>query len=410
MGPAAQAGQGRGVLRRPEPEPREGADGRWHAWVTVGTKPNGRPDQRHISRPTKAETEDAADDLLDAARAGQTTKTGRKPTVQEWLTTYLDTVAPRSCNPGTVYDYRSKMRNWVYPEVGPLRIDRLTPEHLDAIYLKMDRAGKAGSHALKVHRILSRALKVALRRGIVPRNVAELVDAPSGGQPDMKYLSKDAALAVLGAAAGRRNAARWSVALALGLRQGEALGLRWAHVDLAGGEMHIPKQLRRRIYEHGCGGTCGRKRGAECPQRSKGGLVFADPKARSKRTIPLPAPLVAALISHRETQQLERTWADWWWDEQDMVFAQPNGRPVDPRGDYDDWVDLLKAAGVDHVRLHDARHTAATLLRAQGVELRVIGEILGHTDSRTTARYAHQVDELTRDATDRIGRALFPEQ
>jgi integrase len=73
-------------------------------------------------------------------------------------------------------------------------------------------------------------------------------------------------------------------------------------------------------------------------------------------------------------------------------------------------VDLLKAAGVDHVRLHDARHTAATLLRAQGVELRVIGEILGHTDSRTTARYAHQVDELTRDATERIGRALFPEQ
>jgi integrase len=330
--------------------------------------------------------------------------------VQEWLTTWLDVIAPRRCTPQTVYDYRSKMRNWVYPEVGPLRIDRLTPEHLDAIYLKMERAGKASSHALKVHRIVSRALEVAYRRGVVARNVAKLIDdPPSAKGPEMRNLSRDEALAVLAAAAGRRNAARWSVALALGLRQGEALGLRWAHVDLAAGEMHLPKQLRRRIYEHGCGGTCGRKRGAECPQRSKGGLVFQDPKGKSARTIPLPGPLVAALVAHRETQDMERSWADWWWDEQDMVFAQHNGRPVDPRADYDDWVDLLKAAGVDHARLHDARHTAATLLKAQGVKLEVIGEILGHTDSRTTKRYAHKVDELTRDATDRIGRALFPE-
>lgn len=397
------------MARRRGPVAEQLGDGRWHVFVVVGTKPGGGIDRRHIKRATKAAAEERADELLDQVRAGAVVKPGRALTVAQWMATYLDTVAPRRCTPQTVYDYRSKCRNWIVPHIGSLRLDRLQPEHLDAMYLAMDRAGKAASHALKVHRILSRALEVAYRRGMVSRNVAKLVDAPSGAAPDMANLTREQALAVLAAAQGRRNSARWSVALALGLRQGEALGLRWAHVDLVAGELHIPKQLRRRIYEHGCGGTCGRKRGVNCPRRSEGGLVFADPKGKSKRTIPLPKPLVLELERHRETQSLERTWASGWWDEQDMVFAQPDGRPVDPRADWADWKDLLVAAGIPHVRLHDARHTAATLLRAQGVDLGVIQEILGHTDARTTKRYAHKVDELTRDATDRIGRALFPE-
>lgn len=395
--------------RRRGPVAEQMGDGKWHVFVVVGTKADGAMDRRHIKRATKAAAEERADELLEQVRAGAAVKPGRAPTVAQWMDTYLQTVAARRCTPQTVYDYRSKARNWIVPHLGGVRLDKLQPEQLDALYLAMDRAGKASSHALKVHRILSRALEIAYRRGLAPRNVAKLVDAPCGATPDMHDLTRDEARAVLATARGRRNAARWSVALALGLRQGEALGLRWAHVDLDVGELRIPKQLRRRVYDHGCGGTCGRKRGAECPRRSEGGLVFADPKGKSKRTIPLPRPLVRALAAQRETQDLERTWATDWWAEQDMVFAQSDGRPIDPRADWQEWHDLLEAAGVPHVRLHDARHTAATLLRAQGVDLAVIQEILGHTDARTTKRYAHRVDELAREATDRIGRALFPE-
>lgn len=388
---------------------KQGSDKLWHVWVTVGTKPNGRPDQRHVKRSTKAEAEARADELYDQAQKGAVTKPGRAPTVEQWMTTYLDTVAPRKCTPETVYDYRSKCRNWIFPHLGRTRLDKLKPEQLDALYLAMTRAGKAPSHALKVHRILSRALEIALRRGLVARNVAKLIDAPSSGDPDTRFLTAEQARAVLASVQGQRNAARWSVALALGLRQGEALGLRWPHVDLDTRELHIPKQLRRRIYEHGCEGTCGRKRGADCPKRSAGGLVFADPKGKSKRTIPIPDQLVKALKAHRRAQRLERMAAAEWWADEEMVFCQPDGKPIDPRADYTQWRAILAAAGVGHVRLHDARHTAATLLRAQGVELTTIQEILGHTDARTTKRYAHAVSGLHRDATDRIGAALFGE-
>lgn len=395
------------MARLPYPTIKQGDDGWWHAYVTVGQKPNGRADQRHVRRKTKEDAAARVDELLAQRRTGAVTKAGRAPTVQAWMETYLTDVAPRRCNPDTLYDYRSKCRNWIYPHLGKTRLDRLKPEQLDAMYLAMERQGKASSHALKVHRIMTRALEVALRRGLVARNVAKLIDAPSSRSPKMAFLTAEDAGRVLAATEGQRNAARWSVALALGLRQGEALGLRWAHVDLDAGELEIPKQLRRRIYEHGCGGMCGRKRGADCPQRSGGGLVLVDPKGKSERTLPIPAPLVAKLRTHRRLQLGERLSAGEWWVDGDFVFTQNDGRPLDPRQDYQAWRDLLEAAGVKRVRLHDARHTAATLMVAQGVDLHVVKDVLGHTDIRTTQGYAKVVSELTREATDRMGRLLL---
>ncbi|MGK5737233.1 tyrosine-type recombinase/integrase [Micromonospora sp. URMC 103] len=395
--------------RLPYPTIKLGDDGWWHAYVTVGSKPNGRADQRHVRRKTKDEAVARVDELLAQRRTGAVTKAGRAPTVQAWMEVYLADVAPRRCNPATLYDYRSKCRNWIYPHLGKTRLDKLKPEQLDAMYLAMERQGKASSHALKVHRIMTRALEVALRRGMVARNVAKLIDAPSGRSPKMAFLTAEQAAKVLAAAAGQRNSARWSVALALGLRQGEALGLRWSHVDLEAGYMEIPKQLRRRIYEHGCGGTCGRKRGADCPQRSEGGLQLVDPKGKSERTLPIPAPLVAKLRVHKVRQDEERSAAAEWWHDGDFVFAQNDGRPLDPRQDYQAWRDLLKEAGVPRVRLHDARHTAATLMVAQEVKLEVVQAVLGHTDIRTTQGYAKVVNELTKEATDRMGRLLLGE-
>lgn len=402
--------------RRRRPVAREGKDGRWHVWVTVGTKPNGRPDQRHISRDTQDEAEDAADELLDQLRRdGAVRKSGRGLTVQEWMETYLDTIAPRRCNPGTVYDYRSKMRNWVYPEYGAKKLDRLTPDNLDAIYLNMARCGKAASHQLKVHRILSRALDIALRRQLVPRNVAKLVDAPSVDEVKTQALAEEVAVRILKAAAARRNPARWSVAFALGLRQGEAIGLRWEDddgqvlVDLDAKVMHVWWQLRRRIYEHGCGkpATCGRKRAAECPQRRGGGLVYVKTKGKSRRSIPIPPELVPQLREHRRRLTAERLAYPGEWTAKHALFTTADGRLLDPRDDYDEWVAILGEAGVRHVKQHITRHTAATLLLLQGVDVRVVQRILGHRDIRTTQGYTEGVDVLMEDAVKKIGAALF---
>lgn len=402
--------------RRRRPEAREGADGRWHVWVTVGTKPNGRPDQRHISRETKAAAEGAADELIDETRAGRVAKAGRKPTVDSWLATYLDTVAPRKVDPTTVHGYRSKMRNYVSPVCGAVRLDRLGPEHLDAVYLAMQRRGLADSTIRQTHRILSRALMVAYKRGLMTRNVGELVDAPTAKAVEMTSLTEAAATAIIEATNQRRNAARWLVGLALGLRQGEALGLRWSYLDLDVGEMRVWWQLHRRPWEHGCGGKCGRRRGGNCPQRRQvlrtgeivlsGGLILKEPKGKSKRTIPVPAELVAVLRAHREVQDLEKQFAVVYTDH-DLVFARTDGSPVDPAEDWSEWKALLAIAGVPDARVHDGRHTAITLLLAQGVKIEVVQELAGHSSIVVTRGYGHLVAEMAREGVAELGKKLL---
>ena len=410
------------MARRRYPTIRQGDDGQWHAWVVVGTKPNGRPDQRHVKRATREEVEERVDELLDQKKSGQVVKPGRPQTVQQWLETYFDTVAARRIDPTTITGYRSKMRNYVYPQAGSVRLDRLTPEHVDRIYLDMQRRGLADATIVQTHRILSRALEVAFRRGMIPRNVAKLLeDNPTAKKREMTAFTESEAKQVLAAAERRRNSARWSVGLALGLRQGEALGLRWQHVDLNAGTMQVFWQLHRRPFEHGCveGGkpTCGRRRGGNCPKKIlrmrtgeiqlDGGLILKAPKGSGKATIPIPKELVAELRRHKEIQELEKTMAEAAYAQHGLVFAELDGSPIDPARDWAEWKDLLKAAGVRDVRVHDARHTAATLMLAQGVQIEVVQEVLRHSSIVVTRGYQHVASEMAKAATDRMGASLL---
>jgi integrase len=193
---------------------------------------------------------------------------------------------------------------------------------------------------------------------------------------------------VLSAAQGRRNGARWAVALGVGLRQSEALALRWSDVDLDAGTLTVCRTLHRVTGQ---------------------GLVFAEPKSeRSRRRIALPRPLVDLLRAHRAAQLAERLRAGNRWEDGDLVFAQANGRPLDKRADWQAWRDLLAAACVRQVRLHDARHSAATTLLALGVPVRVVADMLGHSQTRVTEdTYQHVLPALAQDAADRMGVALW---
>jgi len=317
--------------------------------------------------------------------------------------------------------YRLAIRAHLVPKLGHHRLDRLQPEHLEVAYLELVGFGLAASTVLYAHRVLSQALSVAVRRGTLARNVASLVDPPRGRTAEVEALSLAEARAVLMAAEGQRNGARWSVGLALGLRQGEALGLSWERsVDLDAGDLVVGQALQRVAYRHGCRQTCG-SRAASCPAREldlpvgfavirrlHGGLVLVEPKSEAgKRTVALPAPLVDALRAHRQVQLEERLKAGSMWEGHNLVFCQPNGRPIDPRRDWGAWKALGAAAGVRASRVHDARHTAATLLLVQGVGPRVVMEIMGWSDQRMLLRYQHVVDELRRDAAERVGSALW---
>jgi integrase len=180
-------------------------------------------------------------------------------------------------------------------------------------------------------------------------------------------------------------------------------------VVAVGVTLRVRYALQRQIARHGCGGTCGRKRGADCPQRIGGGLVLVEPKSRtSRRTIALPDQLVDALTSHRAAQHAERVHAGTTWVDTGLVFTRPDGRAIDPKDDYQTWKTLLADAGVRDARLHDARHTAATIMLTMGVPARAVMQILGHSQiTLTLGTYSHVEPELANEAAQRIGRALW---
>jgi integrase len=147
-----------------------------------------------------------------------------------------------------------------------------------------------------------------------------------------------------------------------------------------------------------------------CPQR-KGGWRFTRPKGGRRRPVPIPRQLVPMLRKHFEDQDAERATAGSAWEDWDLVWCQPNGRPADPHVDWEEWKALLKEAGITKdARLHDARHTCGTLLGELHVDMHVIQRILGHAQISTTRIYTDPTDPLTRDAADRMGRALWPDE
>ena len=313
---------------------------------------------------------------------------GRAPTLTTWLDHYLTTIAAARVRPSTLQRYEQLVRVHLVPKLGHHRLDRLQPEHVERAYRELLAAGLAPATVLQVHRVLSRALKVAMQRGRIARNVCTLVDAPSVPRAEVEPLTRAEARAVLAAAATERNAARWSLALALGLRQGEVLGLPWDAVDLDAGSLTVRQALQRHPGH---------------------GLVIVRSKSSAgRRTIALPGPLVTLLRDHRRAQDEEQRYAGSEWQEHGLVFTQVVGKPIDPRADHRQWRSLLIRAGVRPARLHDARHTAATVMLTMGVPARAVMQVLGHSQiTLTLGTYSHVAPELAHDAAQRVARALW---
>lgn len=364
------------------------SSGRWHGYVSMGLREGGRRDRRHVSGLSRREVVTKVRALEARRDAGTALGAGAPPTVAVWLAEYLDTVAARRVRPATLDRYRSLARVHIVPRVGHHRLDRLQPEHVERMYTAMADTGLSSATVLQAHRLLSRSLKIAMQRGRVGRNVCSLVDAPSLSHHEIEPLTVAEARKILTTADTRRNGARWAVALALGLRQGEALGLQWSDIDLDAPTLTVRRALQR--------------------QRGKG-LVLVEPKSRAgRRTIALPEPVVELLRAHRVAQNAERLHAGSEWRALDFVFAQRTGLPIDSRADRRDWDQLLKDSGVRPARLHDARHTAATTLLIMGVPARVVMQILGHSRvGLTLGTYSHVVPELATAAAEKMARAYW---
>ncbi|MGA8330422.1 MAG: site-specific integrase [Mycobacterium sp.] len=330
-------------------------DGRWVATLTVDGK------RRALYARTRSE---AKAKLSEAQKLGVP---NGNVTLSEWLWMWLESA--RKLKPSTVKGYASKVRCWEIA-LGDKQLKRLQPEDLDRAYRTWLMAGLSESSVNHLHRTLHRALVVALRRGFVVRNVADLVEPPPNTQRKGRSFTTGEARTVLEHARERRNGARWWLALLLGLRPSEVLPLTWPQVD-----------LDRSI------------------------LTLGDGKTRlSRRALPLPSPLTQLLAVHRVVQEAEFALKGL---SSDLVFCTPEGRPVSSKQDWLDWRELVHAARVPVIRPYDARHTAATLLLELNVPAKVVSEILGHSTIRLTMdTYTHVSNPMLAAALSSLAELL----
>ncbi|MFG2982987.1 tyrosine-type recombinase/integrase [Streptomyces sp. NPDC048258] len=391
-----------------------GKDGRWHARVPMGYRDNGEPYRRHITRLSEDLLMAEVKRLEKQRDQGTAQQPGKLWTVEKWLWHWVENIAKEVVSENTYDGYEVAVRVHLVPGVGKHRIDRLEPEHLESLYRRMKANGSKPATAHQAHRTARTALGEAVRRGHAAKNAAALAKPPRVEEPEeeIEPYSVEEVQSLLIEVNKRRNSARWMLALALGLRQGETLGLRWADVDLEHEYLKLRRNRLRPKYAHGCkeADPCGRKAGY-CPLREQVRRETKNTKSRAgRRAVPLPGPLVRMLRAHKEVQARERKAAGDQWTESEYVFTKPLGGPLSPNTDYHDWKKLLGDAGVRDARLHDARHTAATVLMLLGVPDRVIDQIMGWepgTSARMRARYLHVPDAMLKDVAQKIAEAIW---
>lgn len=355
-------------------------DGRWAGALTLTS---GR--RRHLYGKTRVEVARRLTAALRERELGLPVPSERL-TVAQFLVQWLGMAQP-TIRPRTAKRYGEFVRLHITPTLGRTRLSRLGPRHVQELYTRKLQEGLSAASVRQLHAVLHRALEQAVRWGLVGRNAAHLVDPPRVVRQEMRALTAEESWQLLNAARGDRLAPLYFIAMSTGMRQGELLALRWQNIDLARGSAQIRATL----------------------QRTSEGFVFAETKtARSRRQVFLSPLAVNTLKAHRLRQIEERLSAGPLWDARDLVFCNTLGRPIEAgnllRRNF--WP-LLERAGLPRLRFHDLRHTAATLLLAEGANVKIVQELLGHSSIAVTLDvYAHAIPALQREAVDSLDRVL----
>jgi integrase len=378
------------------------SDGRWRAAVTIGKDVNGKPKRKVFTADTRHEVKDLLTRGLRDLQLGLLVAP-EKQSLGQFLTWWLNQVVKPSARPKTMKFYEFEIRIHLIPGLGNVPLQRLNPQQVQSflnerLNTPSDRTDKPLSprSVRHIHRTLCTALNAAVKYGNVARNVALLVDPPRAPKPEIQYFSVEQARAFLAVANDDRLYALFATVLSLGLRLGEGLGVSWSDLDLDTGRFNVRQALQRvdkKLY----------------PQ--KAGLQLVEPKGGySNRVLTLPAVAVAALRRHQVLQEQERQWAgSRWSNEWNLVFTTKIGTPLDERNVLRRFQNILTSAGLPKMRIHDLRHSAVAILIAQGVNIKAISELLGHSSVAFTLQvYGHLLEETKREAADKMDAALSP--
>ena len=277
----------------------------------------------------------------------------------------------------TYHNYLSQIRNHIVPRLGKKNLQALKLEDAEDLYRSMAASGLSPATIRYVHAVLSRALKQAFVRGLVPLNIADGTSLPRADQKEMEaFFTPEEVRRFLQAAKHDRLEALYVLAITCGLRQGELLGLRWDDLDLKAGRLTVRRRVQR--------------------SRDGSGIISGPTKNKKSRTIRLGGVAIDALKAHRDTQAEEVDSARGLWRDPDLVFATTIGTPLDPSNLVGrSFKPLLGRADLPSICFHDLRHACATLLFPEGVPIKVVQEVLGHSSvSVTMDVYSHILPDM----------------
>ncbi|MEV7136736.1 tyrosine-type recombinase/integrase [Streptomyces tauricus] len=392
-------------------------DGRYQAAAYV-FRPDGTRTRKFAYGKTREEVASQLTEMQEMTRQGIPAASSTMA-FGDYLTYRLATIAPERLKPATLNSYEGLSRLYIRPALGKKRLNRLSPADVRRFLAEfkaaclcclrgadeerpedkrtccaVGRCCKRRPSARTVqyiHAVLRSALQQAIREELIARNVARIVETPTVESKEVRPLDAAEVRLLLKTAQPHRLYALWLLLVSTGLRRGEALGLTWADINLTAGTLRVRRNVQRIRRE----------------------LIFGTPKTmRSVRTISLPKHCVRALTTHRAQQEREQKVAGAKWQPAPghptgLVFTTVTGRVTDPRSLNRMLTILCRNAKVRRVRVHDLRHTCASLLLAQGVDARTIMETLGHsTITMTLDTYAHVMGSTLRAAAERMDDAL----
>lgn len=369
-------------------------DGTWHARASMGYDPaTGKPKRKSFYGKTRREAAGRMAQALQEVKNSSYVEP-TKTTLGEWLDKWLTGYKKGQLRPSTYESYEWLINFYLKPALGKIPMAKLQANMLQSFYNekleggRQDGGGGLSTRTVRyLHAIARQALQQAVKEGLLSRNVADATSPPTIKNKQMRPLMETELLAFLEAAEEDRLFAAYLLAATTGLRRGELLGLCWDCVDLETWIIVVKRQLLK----------------------LKSGLVLDETTktGSGKRNITLTDNTVEELKAFRRRQAREKLLLGEAYQDKNLVFCKEDGTPLDPVEFTKHFQRLLKKAGLPKVRLHDLRHTHATLLLQRGVHAKIVQERLGHASfTMTLDLYSHVIPEMQKLAAESLNGLL----
>ncbi len=359
-------------------------------WVGSVTLENGK--RKVFYGSTRKEVADKLKAALHEQQQG-TIVMSSSQTVAQFLADWLENVHRRRLRPRTYERYSEVINLHIVPALGRYQLQKLTAQHVQKFYTQKEDEGLASTTIHYYHSVLHNALNMAVKWGLISKNVCNLVTPPRKERYEIKPLTEEQAQTFLTVIRGHKWEALYTLALATGMRRGELIGLKWQDINFKAGTLQVVRVLTRVP--------------TKMPEREHV-YVEAEPKTEKSRRSVLLAPFAHEALKDHRVHQLEiklKAGSD--WQDHDYVFCTLHGTHLNPNHIVDEFKKLLKQADLPNIRFHDLRHSAASLLLSLGIHPKVVQELLGHTQiSITMDVYSHLLPGMQKDAMSKLDEAL----